>query len=205
MNPRFGRIAALVTLGSVLAFAISMIAGSDTASYISSMGIAWGFVPLACAFAAPAEKEKKPAALTAVAFAAIYAVFIMLVYFAQLTAVSPELSEQAAALIDYSRFGLFFSYDLLGYGFMALATFFLSFVLAPKDKGDKALVWLLRIHGVFAISCVVMPMLHLFKPGMAGGDLIGVLVLEFWCAYFTPVCILAYRYFKRERTAKEAD
>jgi hypothetical protein len=24
-----------------------------------------------------------------------------------------------------------------------------------------------------------------------------VLVLEFWCVYFTPVCILACRYFKR--------
>jgi hypothetical protein len=31
---------------------------------------------------------------------------------------------------------------------------------------------------------------------MAGGDIIGVLVLEFWCAYFAPVCILSYLHFK---------
>ena len=135
MNPRFGRIAALVTLASVLAFAASMILGSDTASYISSMGIAWGFVPLACALAASAEREKRPAALTGVVFAAIYGVIIALVYFAQLTAVGPELSDEAFALLSYSRFGLFFSYDLLGYAFMALATFFLSFALAPQDRG----------------------------------------------------------------------
>ncbi len=200
MNPRFGRVAALVTLASVLAFAASMIAGSDTASYISSMGIAWGFVPLTCALAAAAEKDRKPAAMTAVAFAAIYGVFIALVYFAQLTAVSPELSDEANAVLNYQQFGLFFSYDLLGYGFMALSTFFLSFALTPKDRGDRALVWLLRIHGVFAVSCVALPMLHIFEPGMAGGDLIGVLVLEFWCAYFTPVCVLAYRWFRRQQS-----
>ncbi len=46
-------------------------------------------------------------------------------------------------------------------------------------------------------TCVVLPTLGLFKPNMAGGDIIGMLVLEFWCAYFLPVCILAYRFFKR--------
>jgi hypothetical protein len=204
MNPRFGRIAAIATLASVLAFATSMIAGSDTASYISSMGIAWGFVPLVCALAAAARKEKRPAALTAVAFAAVYAVFIMAVYFAQVTVDMGQLSAETRSIIDYSQFGLFFSYDLLGYSFMALSTFFLSFALAPKDRGDKALVWLLRIHGVFAVSCVLMPVLHIFKPGMAGGDLMGVLVLEFWCAYFTPVCVLAYRCFRRRAENTEA-
>ena len=202
MNPRFGRIAAIVTLASVLAFAISMIAGSDTASYISSMGIAWGFVPLACALAAAAGGNKRPAALTAVAFAAIYAVLIMLVYFAQVTVDMDQLSAETRSIIDYSQYGLFFSYDLLGYAFMALSTFFLSFTLVPQDKGDRALKWLLRIHGVFAVSCVVMPMLGIFKPGMAGGDLMGVLVLEFWCVYFTPVCILAYRYFRKTTVTK---
>lgn len=200
MNPRFGRVAAIVTLACVLAFAIAMIVDSDAASYIASMGIAWGYVPLACALAATAEREKKPAAYTAIAFAAVYAVFIMLVYFAQVTVDMGALSEQARAMLDYSQFGLLFSYDLLGYGFMALSTFFLSFALAPRDRGDKALVWLLRIHGVFAVSCVVMPMLHIFKPGMTGGDMAGVLVLEFWCAYFTPVCILAYRWFRIQKS-----
>ncbi len=204
MNPRFGRVAAIVTLASVLAFAISMIADVFAASCISSMGIAWGFVPLACALAATAEKQKKPAVLTAVAFAAIYAVLIMLVYFAQVTVDMTQLSAETRSIIDYSQFGLLFSYDLLGYAFMALSTFFLSFALKPKDKGDRALVWLLRIHGIFAIGCVVMPMLHIFKPGMAGGDLTGVLVLEFWCAYFIPVCILAYRWFRKTAAVETA-
>ncbi len=123
---------------------------------------------------------------------------IALVYYAQITTVRmPALSDEAYAVLSYSEFGLFFNYDLLGYAFMALSTFFVSFAIMPADKGDRWLKWLLCIHGVFAISCVVTPTLGLFQPGMAGGDLMGVLVLEFWCVYFTPVCILACRYFKR--------
>jgi hypothetical protein len=194
----FGFIAALVTLVSVLAFAASMLAGADTGSYISSLGISWGFVPMACAFAALAGRRARAAAYTAIAFAALYGVFIAAVYYAQITTVgSGVLSDEASALLDYSQFGLFFNYDLLGYAFMALSTFFLSYTLAPRDKGDRALKWLLRIHGVFAVTCVVLPTLGLFRPGMAGGDLIGVLVLEVWCCYFAPVCVLACRYFRR--------
>ena len=86
---------------------------------------------------------------------------------------------------------------------MALSTFFLGLTVSPVGRADRWLKGLLRnllmIHGVFAVTCVVFPILGLFKPGMAGGDLIGVLVLEFWCAYFLPLCALAYRHFQRER------
>ncbi len=198
MNRKLGLAASLVTLVCVLAFAACMLVDSDMGSYISSMGISWGFVPIVCAFAALADKEKKAAAYTAVAFAAVYAVLIALVYYAQITTVRlSALSSEAYGLLSYTEFGLFFNYDLLGYAFMSLSTFFVSFALTPGDRGDGWLKWLLRIHGVFAVSCVLLPALGLFKPGLAGGDIMGVLVLEFWCAYFTPVCILACRYFRR--------
>jgi len=198
MNRKLGMTASLATLVCLLAFAACMLVSSDMGSYISSMGISWGFVPMICALAALADKQKRAAAYTAVAFAAVYAVLIALVYYAQITTVRlSALSDEAYGLLSYTEFGLFFNYDLLGYAFMALSTFFISFALTPDGRGDGWLKWLLRIHGVFAVSCVLLPALGLFKPGMAGGDLLGVLVLEFWCAYFTPVCILAYRYFKR--------
>ncbi len=199
MNRKIGMVSSVVTLLAVLSFAACMLINSLVGSYLSSMFIAWGFLPLACAFAARAKDEARAAALTGVAFAAVYGVLIAVVYFTQLTAVrlSP-LSEEALSILDYSRFGLFFSLDLLGYAFMALSTFFLGLTISPAGRADRWLKGLLMIHGVFAVTCVVLPMLGLFKPGMAGGDLIGVLVLEFWCAYFTPVCVLAYRFFKRE-------
>jgi len=199
MNRKIGMVSSLVTLLAVASFALCMLVGSLMGSYLSSMFIAWGFLPMACAFAARARDEVRAVALTGVAFAAIYGVLIAVVYFTQLTAVrlSP-LSEEALSILDYTRFGLFFSLDLLGYGFMALSTFFLGLTVSPADSADRLLKNLLMIHGAFAFV-IVFPVLGLFKPGMADGDLIGVLVLEFWCAYFLPVCALAYRHFQKER------
>lgn len=199
MNRKIGMVSSLVTLLAVAAFALCMLVGYNAGSYLASMFIAWGYLPMACAFAARARDEARAAALTGVAFAAVYGVLIAVVYFAQLTAVRlSQLSEEALSILDYSRFGLFFSLDLLGYAFMALSTFFLGLTVSPAGRADRWLKGLLMIHGVFAVTCVALPMLGLFKPGMAGGDLIGVLVLEFWCAYFLPLCALAYRHFQRE-------
>ena len=197
MNRKIGMVSSLVTMLAVASFALCMLLNSLMGSYLASMFIAWGFLPMVCAFAARARDEARAAALTGVAFAAVYCVLIAVVYFTQLTAVrlSP-LSEEALSILDYTRFGLFFSLDLLGYAFMALSTFFLGLTINPTGRADRWLRGLLMVHGVFAVTCVVFPILGLFKPGMAGGDLIGVLVLEFWCAYFLPVCALAYRFFK---------
>jgi hypothetical protein len=149
-------------------------------------------------FSVTSEKEKKAPGLTAVAFASVYAVLIGLVYFAQLTTVHLSvLDEQAASLLDYSNFGLLFNYDLLGYAFMALSTFFIGLTIAPENRADKWLSGLLLAHGVFALPCLIMPMLGIFKPGMEGGSIIGTLVLEFWCVYFLPIGALSYHYFKK--------
>lgn len=187
----------LVTFIAVVGFAFSMIVGSDFGSYLSSMFIAWGFVPMICSFASYCPKETKSLSYTAMIFSSVYAVLIMVVYFAQLTAVRLSvLNEQALSILNYKNFGLFFSYDLLGYGFMALATFFISFTIQANTKIDKWLKALLMIHGIFAISCVAIPMLGVFSSGMTGGDIFGVLVLEFWCAYFAPACILSFLHFR---------
>lgn len=197
MNKKLGMVTSVITLLAVLCFALCMIIGSDFGSYLASMFIAWGFVPMICSFASFSEKKKTAAGQTSVAFATVYTVLIMIVYFAQLTVVRlGSLSVQASQILDYSMFGLFFSLDLLGYAFMALSTFFIAFTITPIRKADKALKLLMWIHGIFAISCVIMPMLGVFSPKMAGGDVIGVLVLEFWCGYFTPICILSFLYFK---------
>ena len=198
MNRKTGMIASLVTLGAVAAFAVGMAAGSEFTSFLASMFIAWGFVPLVCTFEVVGRRESKALGKTAVAFASIYAVLIMLVYFAQLTTVrTTNLGTQAAQLLDYGKFGLFFSYDLLGYAFMALATFCIAFTVELKTKADKWLKGLLLVHGVFAITCVVFPMLGIFSAGATGSSSIGTIILEFWCAYFIPVSILSYVHFRR--------
>jgi hypothetical protein len=191
----------LVNLSSVALFALSMLLGAPFGSYLASMGIAFSFVPMVCTLASYGGADTKAAGHTAIAFASGYAVIILLVYFAQITAVRLDgLSDQALQILDYRKFGLFFSYDLLGYGLMALSTFFAGLTLKPSTKAEKWLKGLLMVHGVFFISCLILPMLGLFTPEMKGADWIGTVVLEVWCAYFIPVGILAFVFFKNVKT-----
>lgn len=133
------------------------------------------------------------------AFAAIYAALIFLVYFAQTTSVRLDsLGEQALGILDYSTGGLMFNYDLLGYGMMALSTFFVGLTINAKTKSDKWLKWLMIIHGVFFFGCFIMPMTGVFGLRSSGEtDIGGVIALEFWCAYFTPVGILSLVHFRK--------
>jgi hypothetical protein len=198
MNRKTGMIASLVTLTAVVAFAVGMVVGSLFTDFLSCLFIAWGFVPMICTFAAVGRKETTALGKTAVAFSVVYAVLIMLVYFAQLTTVRMEvLNTQAAQLLDYGKFGLFFNYDLLGYAFMALATFCIAFAVDTKTKADRWLKGLLFVHGIFAVSCTVFPILGLFSGAPSGSAATGTFILEFWCAYFVPVCVLSFLHFKR--------
>ncbi len=199
MNRKIGMYSSIINILAVFGFAICMLVGTNFGSYIASMFIAFGFVPMMCCFREYSSPENRAAGNTAMIFAGAYAVFILAVYFAQLTSVRlAVLNEQATQLIDYQKFGLFFSYDLLGYGLMALSTFFAGLTIKLKIKADKWLKWLLIIHGVFFFSCIIMPMLGLFSPDMQGATWIGTAVLEFWCIYFIPVGILSFMYFKRQ-------
>lgn len=134
-----------------------------------------------------------------VVIAAIYAVLILLVYFAQTTSVRLEnLNEQAIRILDFERGGLLFNYDLLGYGMMALSTFFIGLSISPNSKVDKWLKYLMIIHGVFFISCFIMPMTGMFASmanGEAGNG--GTIALLGWCAYFLPIGVLAYKHFQK--------
>lgn len=128
----------------------------------------------------------------------MYGIFVMLVYYAQITVlIQDDLTSQAAQLLDYKKFGLFFAYDLFGYGMLAISTFFIGLTLAPADKSGKILRMLLLIHGIFSAVCII-PVMGIFDAGMVGGDIIGVAVLEVWCLYFMPICVLSYKFFKQQ-------
>jgi hypothetical protein len=198
MNKRIGIYSSVVNVLAVIAFSLCMLIGTNYWSYIVCMFIAFSFVSMMSAYCHYSSVEKRVAGYIAVAFSSIYTMFILAVYFAQVTAVvNDRLSEQAAQIIDYSKFGLFFSYDLLGYGLMALSTFFAGLTIDVKSKGDRWLKMLLLIHGVFFISCFIIPMLGLFGPGQSS-EWIGVAVLQFWCIYFIPIGILSISHFQKK-------
>ena len=199
MNNRIGMFSSIVNLVAVAGFALSMLAGSNFCSYLFSMFIAFSFVPMIFAYAYFSREKTKLAGYTAAGFAIMYAVIASLVYFAQLTTVGTHgLTPQAIMLLDFQQFGLFFNYDMLGYAFMALGTFFAGLTIEATSKSDRWLKWLLLIHGIFFIICFIMPMLGLFSADMEGAGWVGVALLEFWCAYFIPVGILSFFHFSKE-------
>ena len=154
------------------------------------------FVPMMCCFLQFAAPESRAAGYVAAMFAGMYAAIILLVCFTQLTTARfGGLTEQARILLDFRQMNLFFSFYLLGYALMSLATFFAGLTVCPRSRTDRWLRALLLIHGVFFISCLLMPMLGVFRADSPAW--IGTAVLEFWCAYFCPVAVLSRGYFQK--------
>ena len=200
MNRRIPQTGAAIVTLTVFLFAIFMIADVPFASYLVCMFLPIGYIMMAAGFQYESCEERKVPANVGAAFAVIYAVLILLVYFAQTTSVRLDgLNEQAVRILDFQRGGLLFHYDLLGYGMMALSTFFIGLSIVPNSKADKWLKYLMLIHGVFFVGCFIMPMTGVFtsmQSGAAGNG--GTIALLFWCAYFIPIGILSYRHFGKE-------
>lgn len=199
MNRTISQIGAAIVTITVFLFAVCMIVDFTFGSYFVCMLLPLGYIMMAVGFQHESAEERRVSATIGVVFAGVYAVLILLVYFAQTTSVRLEpLTEQASRVLDFQRGGLWFNYDLLGYGMMALSTFFLGLSLQPSCKADQWLKALMLIHGIFFVSCFVMPMTGVFSnmsSGESGNG--GTIALLGWCAYFLPIGVLAYRHFQK--------
>lgn len=200
MNEKIAKAGSLIVTVTVAIFAFCMLIDFDFGSYFICMILPVGFIMMTSGFYNECESSKKVAAINGIIFAAVYAVLIVIVYFAQTTTVRLEtLTPQASQLLDFSKGGLIFNYDLLGYGFMALSTFFTGLTIEDKSKADKALRWLLLIHGVFFIVCLIMPMTGILtQTADSESGKGGVIALECWCAYFIPIGILSFIHFRKK-------
>ena len=200
LNKSIPKIGAAIVAASVFLFALCMIVDFPFGSYLVCMFLPIGYIMMAAGFQHECSDERQVAANTGMVFSAIYAALIFLVYFAQTTSVRQELlTEQAIRLLDYQRGGLLFNYDLLGYGMMALSTFFIGLSVEANSTADKWLKYLLMVHGVFFIGCFIMPMTGVFTS-MASGETGsgGTVALLIWCIYFFPIGVLAYKHFTRK-------
>ena len=197
MNKRISEIGAAIVAATVLLFAVCMIVGFLFGSYLVCMLLPIGYIMMVAGFQQECPAERRVAANVGLILAAVYAVLILLVYFAQTTSVRLDgLNEQALRILDYQRGGLLFSYDLLGYGMMALSTFFTGLSMKAENRADRWLKGLMLLHGIFFVGCFVMPMTGAFTSmadGGAGNG--GTIALLFWCVYFFPIGVLACRHF----------
>lgn len=200
MNRKISQIGAGIVTAAVFLFAVFLITDFSFDSYFVCMFLPIGYIMMSAGFQYESDKEHRVAANVGMIFSAIYATLIFLVYFAQTTNVRlDDMNEQAMKILDFKRGGLIFSYDLLGYGMMALSTFFIGLTIKTKSKADKWLKYLMMIHGVFFISCFIMPMTGVFSIMSDGGTSIGgVAALVFWCIYFLPIGVLSFMHFKAD-------
>ena len=197
MNRLLAKIGSAVVTVTVFLFAVFILCDFSFGSYFVCMLLPIGYIMMSAGFQHESAESAKVAANIGLILSAVYAVLILLVYYAQTTTVSlEELSDQASRILNYARGGLLFNYDLLGYGMMALSTFFLGLSVRAENKPDLWLKRLMIVHGVFFLSCFIMPMTGMFThmaEGKSGNG--GSIALLFWCAYFLPIGILAYKHF----------
>lgn len=200
LNKIVSKVGSSIVTVTVFLFALFLMINFPTGYFFVCLILPIGFIMMTAGLQNECEGDRKVAANIGLILAAVYATFIMLVYFAQLTTVKNELlNEQAANLLVFGKFGLIFNYDLLGYGVMALSTFFTGLSMKPKDKMDKWLRALMLIHGVFYFSCTFMPMTGMFAKMSSGGDGIGGrLALVVWCVYFLPIGIFSFIHFNKD-------
>ena len=200
MNRKLGMIGSIINIVTVLLFAIFMIMNFNFGSYFVCIFLSLSFIMMIASFENESTKENKVAGKIALSFACIYSVLILIVYFTQCTSViNDNLSLDAQKILDYRYMGLLFNIDLLGYGIMALSTFFIGLTINVKNKKDKILKYLLLIHGIFFIGCLIMPMMGIFAGSNGSTSIGGVIALEIWCLYFLPVGILSYLHFKNNK------
>lgn len=201
MNRIIPKIGAGIAGVTVFLFAVCLLIDFNFGSYLVCMFLPIGYIMMAVGFHCESRNEYKTASYAGIIFSAVYAVLIFLVYFAQTTSIrSDDLSGQALLILDFKRGGLIFNYDLLGYGMMALSTFFIGLSIEPKCKLDKWLKRLLLIHGIFFLSCFILPMTGVFSSMAEGATSKGgVIALVFWCIYFFPIALLSYKHFDTAR------
>lgn len=182
---------------TVFLFAVFIIADFTFGSYLVCMFLPIGYIMMAAGLRHESREAARVPADIGLALAAVYAVLILLVYFAQTTSVRlDELSGQAVRALDYRQGGLLFNYDLLGYGIMALSTFFTGLSMKAENRADLWLKRLMMIHGIFFVSCFFMPMTGMFTHMAEGkGGNGGSIALLFWCAYFLPIGVLGWKHF----------
>ena len=199
LNKTIAKVGSEIVTVTVFLFALFLMINYSMGSFFVCLILPLGFIMMTAGLHNECENDRKVAANIGLTLAAVYCTFIMLVYFTQLTTVKNEyLNEQATNLLTMGKCGLIFNYDLLGYGIMALSTFFTGLSMKAENKADKWLKAFMMIHGVFYFSCTFMPITGVFSKMSSGGDgLGGRLALVAWCVYFLPVGILSFLHFRK--------
>lgn len=195
--------AAIATLSTVL-FGCAVFLGllgvsSKTFAYLVCLPLALSFVVMIACIHYQAPRDKRIWSLVGLCFAVAYASLTTLVYYVQLSAARNYSAELLPFI--FTPGSVFFAVDMLGYGFMCLATWFAAGVFGSQDSLS---LWIRRLavfHGWLVFPTLIAPAL-LPSPSLSAPEAHGVwgsLVLVFWCLVFAPLAYLVARHFRAMR------
>lgn len=202
MNKKIGFISSIVMSSTIAIFLICLIIAlfaknivTENLSYGVCAILSWAWVATSCVYSCFTKKERIAAVKIGVAIGVIYSTIISIVYFTQITTVLyKSVDEKILQAFSFTSSGSWlFNLDLLGYGLLAISTFFIGLTLQVQNKIDKALKILLMLHGVFFV-CMFVPVLPLPTTNQGNG---GTIALICWCLFFLPICILSTLHYKK--------
>ena len=189
MDKKITLIGLIITLVTTFLFALFLLIDFKMGYFFVCIILAIGYIMMTAGLTSNVEKDKSLKSL-ALGFGAIYAVLIFIVYFTQVTVVNKGNAEaEVLEVLDYGNMNLMFYLDILGYGIMALSTFFLGLTIKTDDKASKVFKILLMVHGLFFLPCLIMPMTPLMDKKEGSSSNGGVIALELWCLYFIVLCV----------------
>ena len=104
MNKTIAKIGSIIVSVTVILFAIFMFI-SQFGSFLVCIFLALGYLMMIAGYHNESNDDRKVASIVGLIFGCIYAVLILLVYFAQTTTVRTDsLNEQAIKILDYLLF-----------------------------------------------------------------------------------------------------
>ena len=110
LNNTIPKVGSAIVTVTVFLFALFLIVNYSMGSYFVCLILPLGFIMMTAGLHNECEYDRKVAVNIGMVLAAVYCVFIMLVYFTQLTTVkNEELNEQAANLLTMGKCGLIFN------------------------------------------------------------------------------------------------
>lgn len=210
---RVGMWSAVAVFALVAAFGASLVVGFWTdalgVSFVAAILLAPAFVAMMVSLALQAPPEKRVWGQLGATFAAIYAVMVTITYYLQLAVVRSgdgQLSAEMLRLLGFSPGSALFAVDMLGYGFMTLATFASAPVFLGSGLNRWLRLWFVA-HGLMVVPTLVAP-LTMGGGADGGSDVIGSLVLIAWSVFFLPLAGMVVVYFRRQlrvpRTTSES-
>jgi hypothetical protein len=170
----FGFWAAVVFTVAVIFSGITATAAWKIPSLISGLILVPVFMVLMVCIHDYARTERKLFSRLGLLFTVGYAVLISFNYFMQLTLVRQGLYTTPFAM-DNSQ-SVMWVIEVLGYGFMGLATFFAAWVF-NKGRMEKAVRWLFITNGVLGIGGMVGYALSLSMDILLGGLIVWDIVM----------------------------